>query len=347
MRRTAIVVSISIMAVALAGGLAAMGWLWSSASASSELRGQEQLLRQELPGASIELPAHADREDHIDYAAGSVRFSKGGRDEVLLYWATDARMTTKAELRALTEPVAQTWGSVDLQEADVLVAGNRGFRFLARDAQGKTVFVASAWPCGKRMFTFNGTGAGASLEPRIRESFVCTPDPKRDGKRPAIGVELDAGPDFGSVGAPPSLGVASLDGDVITVARYPWGLGREEIRKDVIPGGLEHWATTFLGCSASSFGPLTLERGPRGDRRVWRGHGRKDNQPLQLLAVEIDCGPDQYLGMYIAPEVFPEKRGLAPLLAARCSVTPRRPPPITELARAACARGDQSACNFK
>ena len=334
-------------AVVTAVGLVAVGGLWSRAPRLLARRAELSLVRLQLPGASIGFPAGRDGKDRLDYDGGRIRSELTGAGYVLLNWST-TEMTSDTEQRRTLDPLVEATQkklrtALTLEGRGTTVAGREGLHYVMRDAGGRTIFTTSVWPCGARVFTLSGGFAGAALEQAMRDSFTCEPDPAREGKRTAVGVELDAGPDFGWVDAPGKIALSSLAGEGMGVLRFPidrtaGGAGDEFMRGVLV-------RITSDGKSASSFGPGALEQGPYADRVVWRGQ-KKDGggNAVRLLAVGIVCGADQYLGMYYGSAALPEARGLVPLLGAHCTSTPQRPPSIAQVASAACARGDKRGC---
>jgi hypothetical protein len=204
----------------------------------------------------------------------------------------------------------------------------------------------SAWPCGKRVFTLSGALAGAALEPLLRDSFRCKPDPVRDGKTRLPDLEFPLGPDFGLVDSTRFLAFQSLDGELITVTRFPDTGASEKVADEFMRPLLAQMAGN-LGAGTPNFTARTRERGLGGDRAVWRGKARRDHKPVRLLAVEIRCNLDDYLAFYLGTDAFPERRALDPMLAARCTAHPQEPPFIADLAHLACAGGDQRGCTLK
>jgi rhomboid protease GluP len=338
-------------AVVMAVGLVALGGLWSGAGRLLALQTDTMSLApRELPGASIRFPRATDPDDHLDYAEGRIRSALGEPSYLLLSWST-TEMMTEAELRSLLiDPIVQSlkasMPAVNVEQRQVAASGGKGFRYLLHDTHGRSMVVATIWPCGKRVFTLSGGGAGVALEATARESFACNPDPARDGKEAPIGVQLDVGPEFGLVATTDTFGVMSLDGEVFVVARFPGEKMTDEAANELVPRLLSQLAGTFLETKATSFGPMTRERGPAGERAVWRGTGSFTDETLRLLGVEINCGRDRYLAIYYGDAALPEARSLAPLLAARCTDAPKQPPPMTKVARAACARGDERGCTI-
>ena len=334
--------------VVTAVGLAALGGVWSRAPRFLERRAKHSLARLELPGASVWFPAAAgtERKDRLDYDAGNIRNELSGGGYVLLNWST-REMTSDAEQRRTLDPLVEATQKalrtdLTLEGTETTVAGSSGLHYVMHDAPGRIIFAMTVWPCGTRLFTLSGGFAGAALEQAIRDSFACAPDPAREGKRTAIGVELDAGPEFGWVDSPGRITLASLDGEALGVVRFPMDHTPGEAGEEFIRGALAR----LMGDekSPASFSRGTLESGPYGDRIVWRGHKDEGAKPMRLLAVGIACSPDQYLGIYYGSAAFPEARSLGPLLAAHCTATPKRPPPLSEVTSAACARGDPRGC---
>ena len=339
-------------ALVTAVGLGAFALLWSNASAFLAMRAEASLRPRELPGAAVNFPAATDPQDRLDYEDGQIQSKWSEPGWLQLSWGTSEMMTDTELRRGLLDPLVfslwKTVPDVTVEAAEVVVAGSRGIRYLVSDGHRRRLLAASVWPCGKRVFTLMGQLGGVGLEPAVRGSFTCTPDAARDGAHRPIGVEVDAGSEFGLLdtqGAS-TVGVASLDGDVILVARLPGSRMTEESRAELLPQFFGQILGAALDANTASFGPMTRERGPAGERPVWHGTGRGGGQALRLLVVEIDCGPDHYLGIYYGGVARPEARGLGPLLGARCAAAPRRPPPIAEVARAACARGDKRGCDF-
>lgn len=98
------------------------------------------------------------------------------------------------------------------------------------------------------------------------------------------------------------------------------------------------------GITEVRFGAMTDARIENETRKLWRGRGKSDGSPVQVLATIIPCGKDLYLGVYIGPETEAEARSRALVLGARCSTNPTHPRPFDEVAREACARGDRRGC---
>ena len=140
--------------------------------------------------------------------------------------------------------------------------------------------------------------------------------------------------------------MTSLDDEGLWVVRFPMD-HPTDARNEFMRGALARIGGEIVHNSSVSFDLGAPEQGPYADRVVWRGQAERDAKPIRLLAVAIVCGPDQYLGMYHGSAALPEARGLVPLLGAHCTDTPKRPPPMAEVAAAACARGDRRGCPRK
>jgi membrane associated rhomboid family serine protease len=334
-------------AVVTAVGLAAGGALWSRAPRLLARRAELSLGRFELPGASLGFPAGRDGKDRLDYDAGKIRSDLTGAGYVLLNWNTN-EMTTDAEQRRTLDPLLEATKKkllidLTLEGTETTVAGQSGLHYAMHDPRGRDIFTMTVWPCGGRVFTLVGGFAGAAFDQAIRDSFACAPDPAREGKRTAIGLELDTGPDFGWLEAPGRIALTSLEDEALWVVRSSLE-HQTEAEEQFIRGALVRITSEVVHNSAPSFGPGALEQGPYADRMVWRGQAHEGAKPIRLLAVAIVCGADQYLGMYYGSAALPEARGLVPLLGAHCTATPKRAPPMAEVASAACARGDRRGC---
>lgn len=75
-----------------------------------------------------------------------------------------------------------------------------------------------------------------------------------------------------------------------------------------------------------------------------RSLGKIEDTGVRMLSLTINCGTETYLAFYLGEQAKPEASGRDLLLGARCSKNPKRPPPFAEVARKACARGDERGC---
>ena len=98
------------------------------------------------------------------------------------------------------------------------------------------------------------------------------------------------------------------------------------------------------GVTDVHFGDMTDVRGASETRKLWRGRGKSNGNPLRVLATVLQCGNDLYMIFYMGAETEPESRSRTLVLGARCSTNPTHPRPFTELAREACALGDRRGC---
>jgi hypothetical protein len=268
---------------------------------------------------------------------------------VRLLWQNGEIMAADEVRRLLAEPVAEGAGKQLAQETEIVAGGGKGYRYLLRSPGASfDSMTVSTRACGKRTFSMSVISAmdPGGLEQRIRESFVCKPDPSREDKKRSIDVELDAGPDFGLRDVPNKLLVESLDHEVILVVRFAEPSTDDEGLNVFMPKLLAKAISATFRINPPTFGVMTREQGPDAPRVVWRATGWNDG-PVRLLAVAIHCQNQDYMGFYYGSMSTPEARGLGPLLSARCSDTPTRPTPITEVARAACARGDRRGCSLE
>src|SRR5262249_33720278 len=153
----------------------------------------------------------------------------------------------------------------------------------------------------KRWFNLNVTSPsnadGPALEQRVRESFACTPDPKRDGKPSVIGVEFELGPEFG-VGEQNPLTLMSLDRDALIVSIYNGNEPADHPKFDSLMPRLMEGVATNAGLIGTSVAVATIDRGGR-PHKVWRGSGTLSGEPTRMLSTAITCGPRTYLGMYM------------------------------------------------
>ena len=329
--------------MALAGVALVAGVLWSQAPRLARLLpGKIELARREVPGAAFQFPVGKVKEQKLDYEAGKVSVEVARDSIAAMEWETGEMLSREELENVIIRPVRESLGLSVVEQADVLVAGGAGHRWFLRG--GNIQMTLSAWPCGQRFFTLtHASGKNpAALERRILDSFECKPDPARDGKQRVIGVEVDVGPDFGMTEENP-LTVMSLDSEGLLISPYTGNEAPDDTKYDeIMPLFLRGVANT-AGLTGASFRATTLRRGG-ATRKVWRGAGQLEGEGRRLLAASLRCGSEVYLTLYMGPDTKPEAGALDLLLRPRCSRSPKRPPPLAEVARKACARGDKRGC---
>ena len=295
--------------------------------------GKVELARREVPGAAFQFPVGKVKDEKLDYEEGKVGVEVARGSLAQIEWNTG---------EMLVGPVRESLRLSVVEHADVLVGGGAGQRWLLR---GNGIEMSLAvWSCGKRFFTLTHASGQSTtaLERSILGSFVCKPDPARDGRLPVVGVELDLAPDFGMTEENP-LTVVSLDDEGLVISPYTGNEAPDDPKYDeLMPRFLSGVATT-AGASGASFRVTTLQRGG-ATRKLWRGAGEMNGQRIRLLATALRCGSEIYLAIYMGPDAKPEAGALDLLLRPRCSKSPKRPPPFAEVARKACARGDKRGC---
>jgi hypothetical protein len=318
--------------------------VWSQAPRIARvLRKEVQLTRRELPGAALMFPTGKALQEKIDYADGRLEIQFGATGRANLTWTTSEALTDDEFETMLVKPLQESLDVSLAERGPVKVAGNPGTRWLLR---GKQIdLVVSDWMCGKRSFNLivGGRKDVAPLEQRIRDSFECRPDPARDGKASVIGVEFDLGPDFGLEGDNP-LTMVSLAADALVVSVYTGRESPADPKFDEIMPLLMDGIATGSGITGTSFKTKMVERGQGGARKLWYGQGTMDGERRRMLSTAVVCGADKYIALYIGDAAQPESRGSNLLFGARCTTTPKRPPPFAEVASKACARGDKRGC---
>ena len=180
-----------------------VAWLVSVAALTGCRPGgldRAELVRRELPGASLLLPVGRDNDPRIDYAAGRIRIDfPGSGERTVIEWRTEEMLPAEEFENVLVKPMLQAAPNMAIvgRRADVTVGGAPGVRYvLDPKAGGDRLMTFSAWGCGKRVFALvaGGSAATPKVEERMRQSFTCKPDPARDGKTPVIGVQLSVSP---------------------------------------------------------------------------------------------------------------------------------------------------------
>lgn len=306
---------------------------------------ETKLARRELPGAALQFPVGKAKEERLDYQQGKLMMEIGSRTRVQLDWDTGEMMSRDELDSFIVKPLRESLDLSVVQPSDVRVGGSPGMRW---HLAGKSIeMVISVWPCGKRYFSLTVAGRKKldALDQQIRDSFECKPDPARDGKQGLIGVELDVGADFGVTEENP-LTFMSLDSDAVVISTYTGRTSLDDpMFAEFVPKFLDGLATA-AGMTGTSFKAATVKRGPVGPRTYWRSVGRMDHQRMRMLGVPIDCGAEKYISFHLGEETKPESVGLDMLFGARCSKNPKRPPAFAEVARKACARGDQRGCGL-
>jgi hypothetical protein len=316
---------------------------WQAPRVARMLRNDVQLSRRELPGAALLFPTGKAVQEKIAYADGrlAIQFASSGRAN--LTWTTGEPLTDGELQTMIVTPVRDSLGLSVAEHGEVKVAGTSGSRWLLR---GKPLDMAiSAWACGKRFFnlTISSRKDVSTLDQRIRDSFECRPDPALDGNAGVIGVELDVGPDFGLDDENP-LTIVSLDADGLVVSLHTSDESPADAKFDDIMPKLMDGIAAGSGVTGTSFKAKMVERAQGGARKVWYGQGTMAGERRRMLSTAVICGADKYLALYMGNAVKPESYGLDLLLGARCAKNPKRPPPFDEVARKACARGDQRGC---
>jgi hypothetical protein len=333
-------------------GLVALGGLWTRVpripDPGAELDAQLPLVRRQLPGASIQLPAGKDVTSRLDYQQGRVVVELASPPaRVNLDWNT-AEMLTADELhRALIGPLAQAAKMSVVERAEIPVGNVSGVHWRLRAMESRTGWlISTVWPCGRRRFSLAvvSPGEGSKLEARLRASFECKPDAERDGKARAIAVQFDLPSDFGLAKKNPLI-FASLDGQAITVASLGHAVSVESEGAKALIRNLLTASAVAAGALDATFEPMTVEKTNGGGRKVWRGRGTRNGEAVRLWSALIECGADAYLAVHFAPATQSETAAAGLLVAARCSPAPTLPRPFDEIAREACARGDNRGCD--
>jgi hypothetical protein len=168
---------------ALAGVLASSSVAWAKgAGPATAQRASVELAKRAVPGAALLFPVGKVTRDEPGHETGKfqVQIGEGGRAQ--LGWTTGDPLSAEELDRTLVKPLRQSMGLSIAQMGPVRVAGNPGSRWVLRNDNGS--MILSVWSCGKREFHLIVVHRDdpAGLERRIRDSFVCKPDPGRAGK---------------------------------------------------------------------------------------------------------------------------------------------------------------------
>lgn len=142
-----------------------------------------ELAQREVPGAAFLFPIGKVTRHEPGYESGKLQIELDGGGRAQIGWVTGDPLSAEQIERTLVRPIRQSMGLSMVQQGPVRVGGSTGTRWVLRNDTGS--MIVSVWSCGRREFHLivarrNENAAG--LDQRIRDSFVCRPDPAREGK---------------------------------------------------------------------------------------------------------------------------------------------------------------------
>ena len=147
-------------------------------------RASVELAQQEVPGAAFLFPTGKVTRHEPGYESGKFQIQFGERGRAQIGWTTGAPLSVEQAETTLVNPIRQAMGLSIAEKGPVRVAGNPGSRWVLRSKTAR--MILSVWSCGRREFHLIVGQADedpSGLDRRIRDSFVCKPDPAREAGR--------------------------------------------------------------------------------------------------------------------------------------------------------------------
>lgn len=168
-----------LLAIGVAGGLVAIGMAYLAFPSLD----RASISPREFPGFSIALPSGEVTEDRQDYAAGKLTMKNTGnaRGVAIVGWELGGPMSEQ-ELQMVGELLVKTIGPIGASTLTKL-RGPDGTSVDSIVFGGDMSMTMSVLVCGRRrvFVATGGSDPAPGLHERILASFVCKPDPAKEG----------------------------------------------------------------------------------------------------------------------------------------------------------------------